>query len=145
MGTCLQSGFDGNEPSVCCFCLLEGLSAALRGQVMGPKKVVGVFVHREMEKYRTSDSAPCFPGDHSLRATLFCAVSSAACRACPSQPGASPKVPELQSTQEPLGLKSCPAVSPLPVRWAYLFYDRDMVHGSLLSRAPGGGHVGEEI
>lgn len=112
---------------------------------MGQKKVVGVFVHRETEKYRTSDSAPCFPGDRSLRATLSCALSSAACRACPSQPGASPKVPELQRTQEPLGLRSCPAVSPLPVRRAYLFYDRDMVHGSLLSRAPRGGHVGEEI
>lgn len=75
MGTCLKSGFDRNEPSLCCFCLLEDLSAALRGQVMGQKKVAGVFVHREMEKYRTSDSAPCFPGDRSLRATLFCALS----------------------------------------------------------------------
>lgn len=71
--------------------------------------------------------------------------SLSACQACPSQPGPSPKVPELQSTQEPLGTKLCPAVSPLPVRWAYLFYDRDMVHGFLLSRAPGGGHVGVEI
>ena len=43
MGTCLQSDFDGNELSICCFPLLEGLSAPLRGRVVGQKKVVGTF------------------------------------------------------------------------------------------------------
>ena len=42
MGTCQQLDFDGNEPSDCCFHLLEGLSAPLRGRVMG-QKVVGMF------------------------------------------------------------------------------------------------------
>ena len=77
---------------------------------------------------------------------VFCFVFfSPSLLGCPSLPGPSPWVPKLQSTREPLGTKLCPAVSPLPVRRSYLFYDRDMVHGFLLSRAPGGGHVGEEV
>lgn len=100
-----------------------------------------------MEKWKSTDSL-ILPLAFLVTTHLevFCFVLfSPSLLGCPSLPGPSPWVPKLQSTREPLGTKSRPAVSPLPVGRSYLFYDRDMVHGFLLSRAPGGGHPGEEI